>query len=138
MFACCLICFFLFHNTVLRTIENIKNNSLSVSEFFNCTGFIGWIHVGVFTSLVGGLILLVLMVVGLFTKSQFFFENWSRYFRRIFLVILCTDFGVEIIGTINKELNGCKSGYPNYLNVFTVSFLVVGAIVFAIVKKNNQ
>jgi len=40
-----------------------------VEEFFDCCGFIGWIHVGVFTSLFGGLGILGLVVASFFIET---------------------------------------------------------------------
>jgi len=48
------------------------------------------------------------------------------------------DFVFVIIGTLSKEQNGCKSGYPNYLNVFIIFLLIFVAILFAMTKKNNN
>ena len=49
--------------------------------------------------------------------------------------MLLVDFITEIIATINKLVSGCESGYPNYLNVFTICLLIIGVVVFALVKK---
>jgi len=69
MFICCFICYIFFYVTVEDSIDIIKRNSNNVQEFYNCCGFLGWIHVGVFTSLFGALGMLGLVIASFCIKS---------------------------------------------------------------------